>query len=84
MCFENLPVEFDENGNAHLKEGVKNPYDYQTRTPEEREAKCRVTLKSVLPHFVWRNYPETGKFRRYSCEFEEALVARERCCRSKR
>ena len=24
------------------------------------------------------------KFRRYSCEFEEALVARERCCRSKR
>ena len=46
MCFENLPVEFDENGNAHLKEGVKNPYDYQTRTPEEREAKCRVTLKS--------------------------------------
>lgn len=45
---------------------------------------CRVALKSVLPHFVWRNYPEIGKFRRYSCEFEEALVARERCCRSKR
>ena len=45
---------------------------------------CRVALNWVLPHFVWRNYPETGKFRRYSCEFEEALVARERCCRSKR
>ena len=43
-----------------------------------------VALFVVLPHFVWRNYPETGKFRRYSCEFEEALVARERCCRSKR
>ena len=47
-------------------------------------AGCRVALNWVLPHFVWRNYPETGKFRRYSCEFEEALVARERCCRSKR
>jgi len=47
-------------------------------------ASCRVALHWVLPHFVWRNYPETGKFRRYSCEFEEALVARERCCRSKR
>jgi hypothetical protein len=32
-----------------------------------------------LPHFVWRNYPETGDFRRDSDEFEEALVARERC-----
>jgi hypothetical protein len=46
--------------------------------------RCRVALKSALPHFVWRNYPETGKFRRDSREFEEALVARERCCRSKR
>ena len=38
MCFENLPIEFDEQGNAHLKAGVKNPYDYQVRTPDEREA----------------------------------------------
>ena len=45
------------------------------------DAGCRVVLKSALPHFVWRNYPETVKFRRDSCEFEEALVARERCCR---
>lgn len=45
---------------------------------------CRVALKSALPHFVWRNYPETGKFRRDSCEFEEALVAGQRCCSSKR
>ena len=45
---------------------------------------CRVALNWVLPHFVWRNYPETGKFRRYSCEFEEALVAGQRCCSSKR
>lgn len=38
MCFENLPIEFDENGNARLKEGVPNPYSYQTQTVEEREA----------------------------------------------
>lgn len=47
-------------------------------------SRCRVALKSALPHFLWRNYPETGKFRRDSCEFEEALVAGQRCCSSKR
>ena len=38
MCFENLPIEFDENGNARLIEGVPNPYSYITQTVEEREA----------------------------------------------
>ena len=38
MCFENLPIEFDEHGNARLKEGVPNPYSYNTQTVEEREA----------------------------------------------
>ena len=41
MCFENLPIEFDANGRAHLKEGVKNPYEYQTRTLEERDEVLR-------------------------------------------
>jgi len=41
MCFENLPIEFDEHGNAFLKDGVKNPYSYVTRTLEEREDKLR-------------------------------------------
>ena len=41
MCFENLPIEFDEHGNASLKEGVRNPYEYQTRTVEERDAKLK-------------------------------------------
>jgi hydrogenase large subunit len=41
MCFENLPIEFDEQGNARLKAGVRNPYDYQTRTLQEREQKLR-------------------------------------------
>ncbi|KNG92198.1 nickel-dependent hydrogenase large subunit [Pseudaestuariivita atlantica] len=41
MCFENLPIEFDDQGNAFLKEGVRNPYEYQTRTLEERETKLK-------------------------------------------
>jgi hydrogenase large subunit len=41
MCFENLPIEFDAEGKAHLKAGVANPYDYQVRTPEEREERLR-------------------------------------------
>ena len=31
MCFKNLPVEFDEHGNASLKQGVANPWAYETR-----------------------------------------------------
>src|SRR5262245_23307705 len=31
MCFKNLPVEFDAEGRAHLKEGVLNPYGYVER-----------------------------------------------------
>ncbi|MBI3966218.1 MAG: nickel-dependent hydrogenase large subunit [Chloroflexi bacterium] len=29
MCFQNLPIEFDAQGRAYLKEGVGNPYVYQ-------------------------------------------------------
>jgi hydrogenase large subunit len=37
MCFKNLPVEFDEQGNARLREGVADPYSYEVRevTPLE-------------------------------------------------
>lgn len=49
-----------------------------------RDGWCRVALNWALPHFVWRNYPETGKFRRDSCEFEEAPVAWGRSFDSKR
>ena len=45
MCFENLPIEFDAEGKAHLKAGVANPYDYQVRTPEEREERLRVIAR---------------------------------------
>ncbi len=40
MCFKNLPVAFDENGKAYLKEGVANPYavtgNTLVRTQEEK------------------------------------------------
>jgi len=29
MCFKNLPIAFDEKGNAYLKEDVANPYEYK-------------------------------------------------------
>src|ERR671923_744359 len=29
MCFKNLPIEFDEQGNARLKDGVPDPYSYE-------------------------------------------------------
>src|SRR5918912_1922591 len=31
MCFKNLPVEFDAQGNAHLKGGVADPFAYTPR-----------------------------------------------------
>jgi hydrogenase large subunit len=31
MCYHNLPVEFDEQGHAHLIEGVENPFAYQLK-----------------------------------------------------
>ena len=38
MCFKNLPIEFDEQGRAFLREGVSNPYTYEvaTQSAEER------------------------------------------------
>ncbi|MFT4566454.1 MAG: hydrogenase large subunit, partial [Saprospiraceae bacterium] len=29
MCFKNLPIAFDEHGNAYLKEDIANPYEYK-------------------------------------------------------
>lgn len=39
MCFERLPVEFDESGKAHLRDGVQDPYGYEVTplaTDEDR------------------------------------------------
>src|SRR6266571_3631833 len=44
MCFKNLPIEFDEEGRAHLKEGVRDPYTYQTRSIDEQADKIQDLL----------------------------------------
>lgn len=44
MCFKNLPIEFDENGKAYLKEGVANPYSYEKKSLADSEDKVRELL----------------------------------------
>ena len=44
MCFKNLPIEFDEEGRAHLKEGVRDPYEYQTRSLDEQADRIKDLL----------------------------------------
>jgi hydrogenase large subunit len=31
VCFQNLPIEFDQEGRPHLRDGVGDPYAYQAR-----------------------------------------------------
>ena len=31
MCFKNLPIEFDEQGNARLREGAHDPFSYEVK-----------------------------------------------------
>src|SRR3954453_20142585 len=45
MCFKNLPIEFDEQGRAHLREGVPDPYVYrQNGHTEERQRRIEELL----------------------------------------
>ena len=44
MCFKNLPIEFDEHGKAYLREGVRDPYAYQTRSLDEQADKIKDLL----------------------------------------
>ena len=52
MCFEVLPIDFDEHGKARLKEGVADPYSYQVKelapleSPEGRERLERLLAKN--------------------------------------
>lgn len=41
MCFENLPIEFDAQGRAHLKAGVPNPYEYRVENLEQRHQRLK-------------------------------------------
>ncbi|MBI5301731.1 MAG: nickel-dependent hydrogenase large subunit [Chloroflexi bacterium] len=44
MCFKNLPIEFDEHGKAYLKEGVRDPYAYQTLSLDAQADKIKDLL----------------------------------------
>ena len=41
MCFKNLPIEFDAQGNARLIAGVADPYKYESVSLEERDLKLK-------------------------------------------
>ena len=45
MCFKNLPIEFDEQGRAHLIEGVRNPYTYDTKSLATEEDRLHELLR---------------------------------------
>jgi hydrogenase large subunit len=45
MCFKNLPIEFDEQGRARLIEGVRNPYDYDTKSLATEEDRLHELLR---------------------------------------
>src|SRR5579859_5353168 len=45
MCFKNLPIEFDEQGRAHLREGVRNPYTYDTKSLATEEDRLHELLR---------------------------------------
>jgi len=44
MCFKHLPVDFDEQGNAFLKEGVNDPYSYKSVSLDEEQDKLKELL----------------------------------------
>ena len=45
MCFKNLPIEFDEQGRAQLKQGLADPYVYrQSGQTEERQRRIEELL----------------------------------------
>src|SRR5262245_13135408 len=44
MCFKNLPIEFDEHGKAYLKQGVRDPYAYETRSLHDQADKIQELL----------------------------------------
>jgi len=45
MCFKNLPIEFDEQGRAHLREGVRDPYSYDTKSLATEEDRLHELLR---------------------------------------
>lgn len=44
MCFERLPVAFDDKGKAYLKDDVKNPYGYEVMPLATQEDRLKELL----------------------------------------
>ncbi|MDP9471927.1 MAG: nickel-dependent hydrogenase large subunit, partial [Chloroflexota bacterium] len=45
MCFKNLPIAFDEHGNATLMAGVRDPYAYKTRSLDDQGDRIKELLE---------------------------------------
>ncbi len=41
MCFKNLPIDFDKDGKAFLKEGVNDPFEYKVVELDKEQEKLR-------------------------------------------
>ena len=61
MCFKNLPVEFDDQGNARLKDSAPNPYAYTPRPVDREKLKELLArnghVKDVTISPVTRSWP---------------------------
>ncbi len=54
MCFKNLPVEFDEEGRAYLREDIRDPYSTQ-RSPELNGSAVRTLTRDQIEDLLARN-----------------------------
>lgn len=54
MCFKNLPVEFDENGRAYLKEDIRDPYGLQ-RSPDLNGGGVATLTRDQIEDLLARN-----------------------------
>lgn len=45
MCFKNLPIAFDEQGNAYLKEGLSDPYEHKVVDLGIEQGKLKTLLE---------------------------------------
>ena len=54
MCFKNLPVEFDEQGRAYLREDVRDPYSTE-RSPDQNGSAVRTLSRDQIEDLLARN-----------------------------
>jgi len=54
MCFKNLPVEFDADGRAYLKEGIPDPYSTQHR-PDLSGGSVKTLTQDQIKDLLTRN-----------------------------